>query len=258
MNSRICGEVHRLQRSQAAVQRLVVVEGGAGAEVALVDERHRQAAQRRVPRREGAVDAGADDEQIEAWCPPGGGGRAPSVGHCTIAELHDRPSTIAQLLERAHPRSRDDRRTRSARASSSTISTTIASTSCTTCPSWSTSTAMRPATARGRLRHRHRSGALRQRRRLVTGVDLSQTADRSGAAELRAARPARGESARRQRRGAAVRRRVVRRRLRPRRAAVHRRSRGGSSPRPPGAAAGRPGHLHGLQPHLVAERRCRR
>ena len=59
-------EVHRLQRAQAAVQRLQVVERRRRAEVVLVDERHRQAAQRGVPRRERAVEAGADDDHVEA------------------------------------------------------------------------------------------------------------------------------------------------------------------------------------------------
>ena len=35
------------------------------AEVAAIDQRDPQAALRRVPRGQGAVDAGADDEQIE-------------------------------------------------------------------------------------------------------------------------------------------------------------------------------------------------
>jgi hypothetical protein len=53
-----------LQRAYAAVDGLRVVEGGAGADVAAVDEGDLQAALRRIPGHRGAVDAGADYQQI--------------------------------------------------------------------------------------------------------------------------------------------------------------------------------------------------
>ena len=49
-------------------------------------------------------------------------------------------------------------------------------------------------------------------------------------------------------------RRVLRRRLRARRRAVHGRPGAAGARVPPRAAARRPRHLHGLQPHLVAQR----
>ena len=58
------GELAVLQRSHAAVDGLRVVEGGAGADVAAVDEGDFQAALRGIPGHRGAVDAGADYQQI--------------------------------------------------------------------------------------------------------------------------------------------------------------------------------------------------
>ena len=65
-------EVPALERAHAAVHRLGVVERRAAAEVPLVDQGHLEAALRRIPGRGGAVDAGADDEQVEL------GGREPT------------------------------------------------------------------------------------------------------------------------------------------------------------------------------------
>ena len=59
------GHVARLQRPDAAVYRLGAVERRAAAEVAAVDDGHRQSAQRGVPRRDGAVNAAAEHQQIE-------------------------------------------------------------------------------------------------------------------------------------------------------------------------------------------------
>ena len=58
-------EIGRLQISQAAVDRLEVIERRRRAEISALDERHRQPALRGVVRDREAVDAAADDEQIE-------------------------------------------------------------------------------------------------------------------------------------------------------------------------------------------------
>ena len=58
-------QIGGLQIAQAAVQRAMVVERGAAAEVVPIDQRDVQAARRRIPRRHQAVDAAADDEQVE-------------------------------------------------------------------------------------------------------------------------------------------------------------------------------------------------
>jgi hypothetical protein len=58
-------KVARLQRAQAAVQRLEIVERRGSAEITLVDDRHRQAPLRRVPCRRDPVKAGADHDDIK-------------------------------------------------------------------------------------------------------------------------------------------------------------------------------------------------
>ena len=58
-------DVERLQIPETAVDRPEMIEGGAGAEIVALDERHRQAALRRVVRDRQAVDAAADDEDVE-------------------------------------------------------------------------------------------------------------------------------------------------------------------------------------------------
>ena len=58
-------EVERGQRPQAAMQRLEIVEGGGGAEIVLVDDRDRQPALRRVPRRGDAVEAAAHHNHVK-------------------------------------------------------------------------------------------------------------------------------------------------------------------------------------------------
>lgn len=60
------GKVHPLERSKAAVQRLEVVGGGCAAEVALIDQRDRKAAQRGIPRRDRTVKSSPNDDEIEA------------------------------------------------------------------------------------------------------------------------------------------------------------------------------------------------
>jgi hypothetical protein len=57
-------QVQRLQRPEAAVQGLEGVERGGAAQIAAVDEGHRPAAPRRLPRGQRAVDPGADDHEI--------------------------------------------------------------------------------------------------------------------------------------------------------------------------------------------------
>ena len=88
----------------------------------------------------------------------------------------------------------------------------------------------------------------------VTGVDLSQTAIDLAAKNFALHGLAPVELRVGQRRSAAVPGRHLRPCLWPRRHTVHSRS-GAAHPRvPPRAEAGRHGHLHGLQPHLVVER----
>src|SRR5262249_21815180 len=58
------GEVEQLQVAQAAVDELRGFRGGAGAEVALVEKRDRDAAQREVARRPRAGDAASDDDDV--------------------------------------------------------------------------------------------------------------------------------------------------------------------------------------------------
>src|SRR5690606_22914224 len=59
-------EVHRLERAQAPVQCLEVVERGGRADVRSVDERDGQASKRGVPGGNRPVNSGADYHQIEA------------------------------------------------------------------------------------------------------------------------------------------------------------------------------------------------
>ena len=54
-----------LQAADAAVQRLGVVERGAAAEIAAIDQRDPQPAQRGIPGDGGAVDPGADHDHVE-------------------------------------------------------------------------------------------------------------------------------------------------------------------------------------------------
>ncbi len=100
------GQAQRLQRSQPAVQRLVAVERGAGAEVAAIDQCDPQPALRRVPRGQGRRRCRRRRRADRRWNPPAGAGRAASVRHCTIAGCDHRAGP--PLLERAHPRPRDD------------------------------------------------------------------------------------------------------------------------------------------------------
>ena len=59
------GDIEPLQVAQAAVDRPEVVEGRAAPEVGALDERHRQAALRGVVGDGQAVDAAADDKDVE-------------------------------------------------------------------------------------------------------------------------------------------------------------------------------------------------
>ena len=63
-------EAQALQAADAAVQRLGVVERGAAADVAAIDQGDAQAAQGRIPGDGRAVDARADDHQIERLAQP--------------------------------------------------------------------------------------------------------------------------------------------------------------------------------------------
>ena len=58
-------EVEALQVAQAAVDQLAGAAGGAGGEVALLDERHGEAATGGVERDAAARDAAADHEHVE-------------------------------------------------------------------------------------------------------------------------------------------------------------------------------------------------
>ena len=58
-------EIERLQRAQAAVQGFQVVERRGGAKVVPVDDRDRQPALRRIPRRRDPVEAGTDHQDVE-------------------------------------------------------------------------------------------------------------------------------------------------------------------------------------------------
>ena len=58
-------EIHGLQRTQAAMQGLEVVERRGRAEVVLVDDGDRQAPLRGIPCRRDAIEAGADDDHVE-------------------------------------------------------------------------------------------------------------------------------------------------------------------------------------------------
>jgi hypothetical protein len=58
-------EVTALQVPQPAVDRLQVIERRAGAKIVALHERHPEAAQRRVPGRGQAVQAAADDQEVE-------------------------------------------------------------------------------------------------------------------------------------------------------------------------------------------------
>ncbi len=220
-------QAQALQRSQAAVQRLQAVEGRAAAEVAAVDQRHPQAPLRRIPCGQGAVDAGADDEQIEGVVrQPAQIAHQPS--HCTIAGCDHRSGP--PLLERAHPRSRDDhasggqprvlRRSRRLSLRQAALPARARR----------LRRLRRPAPARSGMRHRHRPGPLRRWRRDRDRPRSVADGDRPGDDELRRARAAR-RPARRRRRGRAVPRRLVRRRLRPRRAAVRGSARTSRSPK---------------------------
>ena len=57
-----------LQIAQPAVNRAQMIERRAAAEVVALDQRHRQAALRRVVRDRQAVDPAADDEHVEGRC----------------------------------------------------------------------------------------------------------------------------------------------------------------------------------------------
>ncbi len=59
-------DVHRLERPETAVQGLVVVKRGPAAEIAAVDQSDVEPALGRVPGRRGAVDAGANHQDVEA------------------------------------------------------------------------------------------------------------------------------------------------------------------------------------------------
>ena len=58
-------EIQALERTQAPVERLQVVEGGGRAEIVLVDNRDRQAPLGSVPRDRHTVEAGADHNQVK-------------------------------------------------------------------------------------------------------------------------------------------------------------------------------------------------
>ena len=91
------GDVGGLQIAQPAVDGLEMIEGGRGAEVAALDQRHRQPALRGVVRGREAIDAAADDEQVEF-----GGGQAREISiharisysrrRCRSVHLHAPPS----------------------------------------------------------------------------------------------------------------------------------------------------------------------
>ena len=224
-----------LQRSQAAMRGLLMVERGAAAEIAGLDERDAEATACRLVRRGQAVNAAADHEQVEL--------------RSTRARQRSRARMEALLsYSRApcHLRSRPplptsastgtgtftiskSRRTRSARRASSPISISITSRSCITCCGSSTSTATaagrcsKSAAARAPTSARFASGGAHRLRRRSVAVR-----DRAGAAELRAAGAA-GRFARSRRRAPAVCRRRVRSGLRPRRRPVHARSAARSS-----------------------------
>ena len=61
----LAGDVAGLQVAKAAVQRAVVLERRGATEVVAVDQRRVQAARGRVPRGHQAVNAPADDEDVE-------------------------------------------------------------------------------------------------------------------------------------------------------------------------------------------------
>ena len=60
-------EVEALQVAQAAVDELARAAGGAGGEVALLDQRHREAAAGGVERDPAAGDAAADHQHVEEF-----------------------------------------------------------------------------------------------------------------------------------------------------------------------------------------------
>ena len=130
------------------------------------------------------MDAAADDEHVVRGLTPGHRSRGAASRNLSIVAARDCHGTPARstaarprLLERSHPRSRYQQRTRPGRGSSSPISISITSRSCITCRGWWTSTpiaarrcstsAAAPApTSRG-----SRKGA-----RSSSGVDLSSSA----------------------------------------------------------------------------------
>ena len=81
-------EVERLQRAQAAVQGLQVVERGAAAEVAAIDQGHGEAAVDGVPGDGRAVDSGADDQHVEP-----GVRQSPEVAH------HQSPASLVATMQ---------------------------------------------------------------------------------------------------------------------------------------------------------------
>ena len=75
IDSRRAIDPQLLQRAQAAVNGLLVIEGCAAAEVGRLDQRHRQAALRRVGGDRQPVDAAADDQHVVTWSASAAGSR---------------------------------------------------------------------------------------------------------------------------------------------------------------------------------------
>src|SRR5262249_11403319 len=80
-------EVEQLEIAQTAVDQFRGFRGGAGAEVALLEQRHRDAAQREVARRSRACDAAPDDDDVVV-----GIGQRCRARHGSINSPIDRPT----------------------------------------------------------------------------------------------------------------------------------------------------------------------
>ena len=194
-------EIGGLQIAKAAVQRAVVIEGGAAAEVVAIDQGDAQPARGGIPGGHQPADAAADHEQIEG----AGAERLQVASHSAAGSriesrhLHYSYSSChratvrraradrarAGLLERAHSRSGDhDASVRLPRILSGSRRIPFRQ-AASSADADSLRGARRQARARCRVRHRRRSGAICAGRRRVVGVDLAESADSAGAAERR-------------------------------------------------------------------------
>ena len=193
-------DVAGLERPQAAVHRLGVIEGAAAAEVAALDERGGEAPLRRVVGDGEAVDAAADDEHVESFRREAGSvaghdvaalGALPEGPEYSIVSGRARQDHAAArrrgpgVLEPPHPRPGDhdapaglagvlrgSRRVPFRQAAPPARPRRL-------------QRLRRAARARGRLRRRRRPGALRQGRRGGHGRRRRRLGRRAGPGEPR-------------------------------------------------------------------------